>query len=96
MAGHDLSERLRELHEDYVWQVNAAIGEGREDLVARLVDEYPGAALRLLTEGPGVSCDRPGCAACAAASLPAGPAAPPPANSRTRALASLLRARRRR
>jgi hypothetical protein len=22
-------ERLRELHEDYVWKVNAAIGEGR-------------------------------------------------------------------
>ena len=28
----DETERLRELHEDYAWQVNAAVGEGRDDL----------------------------------------------------------------
>lgn len=58
-------QALRELHEDYVWRVNAAIGEGREDIVARLVAEYPDAALRLLTEGSAPACDRPGCAVCA-------------------------------
>jgi hypothetical protein len=57
---------LRELHEEYVWQVNAAIGEGRPDIVARLVAEYPDAALRLLTEGAQPACERPDCAVCAA------------------------------
>ena len=39
---------LRELHDTYVWQVNAAIEEGREDLVARLADRYVDEALDLL------------------------------------------------
>jgi hypothetical protein len=34
------TRRLRELHELYVWQVNAAVEEGRDDLVAELADEY--------------------------------------------------------
>jgi hypothetical protein len=34
------TQRLRELHELYVWQVNAAVGEGRYDLVEQLADEY--------------------------------------------------------
>jgi hypothetical protein len=34
----DETERLRDLHEDYAWQVNAAIGEDREDLVRKLSD----------------------------------------------------------
>lgn len=34
------TRRLRELHELYVWQVNAAIEEGRDDLVAELADEF--------------------------------------------------------
>ena len=34
------TERLRDLHDAYTWELNAAIGEGREDLVAGLVDDY--------------------------------------------------------
>ena len=82
-------QALRLLHEDYVWRVNAAIGEGREDIVARLVAEYPDAALRLLTEGHASACDRPGCAVCAAPRR-AGPAV----GRRTRWPASWLRGRR--
>jgi hypothetical protein len=58
------SERLRELHDAYAWEVNAAIEEGREDLVWRLVDEYLDRAVSELTDGYGTGCDRPGCAVC--------------------------------
>ena len=44
----DETERLRELHEDYAWQVNAAIGEGREDIVKRLSDEYLFKAMQMM------------------------------------------------
>ena len=43
--------RLRELHEFYVWQVNAAVEEGREDLVEQLADEYLEEALAELAAG---------------------------------------------
>ena len=36
----DETARLRDLHDDYVWELNAAIAEGREDLIAGLVDGY--------------------------------------------------------
>ena len=39
------TQRLRELHEFYVWQVNAAVEEGRDDLIAELADEYLEVAL---------------------------------------------------
>ena len=45
------SQRLRELHELYVWHVNAAVEEGRDDLVAQLTDEYLEAALAELAAG---------------------------------------------
>jgi hypothetical protein len=57
-------DRLRELHDDYAWEVNAAIAEGREDLVWRLVDDYAEAALRMLADDYGSGCDRPDCAMC--------------------------------
>ena len=85
----DSVRALRELHEDYVWRVNAAVGEGRDDIVARLVAEYPDAALRLLTEGRAASCDRPGCAVCAGR-RPAGPVV----GGRKRGPAFWLRGRR--
>jgi len=47
----DESQRLRELHELYVWHVNAAVEEGRDDLVAQLADEYLEAALAELAAG---------------------------------------------
>ena len=40
---------LRELHEDYVWLVNAAIEEGREDIAWQLSDDYLVEAMELMT-----------------------------------------------
>jgi len=57
------SERLRALHDAYVWEVNAAVGEGRLDLVERLADDYLDEALRLLTSGE-IACGTPDCAVC--------------------------------
>lgn len=68
------AERLRELHETYVWKVNAAVGEGRDDLVWRLVDEYADRALRLMTAEHGTACGRPDCAMCHRPARPARPA----------------------
>ncbi|NUS50663.1 MAG: hypothetical protein HOQ22_06420, partial [Nocardioidaceae bacterium] len=55
---------MRRLHDDYVWQVNAAVGEDRMDLVAALADEYADRALRLITDGEPAGCG-PECAVCA-------------------------------
>ena len=62
MAEADL---MRELHDAYVWKVNAAVEEGRMDLVWQFADEYTDEALQLMTtlESPG--CGRPECAICA-------------------------------
>ena len=42
----DETARLRALHDEAVWQVNAAVAEGRYDLVASLTDDYVDAALQ--------------------------------------------------
>ena len=47
----DENEQLRELHDEYVWEVNAAVAEGRLDLVWQLADDYLDRALRLITDG---------------------------------------------
>lgn len=57
-------EQLRELHDTYVWEVNAAVGEGRLDLVWQLADQYLDEALRLVTDGEPAGCGRPQCAVC--------------------------------
>ena len=59
------TDPLRELHDAYVWKVNAAVAEDRMDLVWQFADEYTDEALQLLTtlESPG--CGRPDCAICA-------------------------------
>ena len=44
--------RLRELHPDFAWKVNAAVAAGRDDLVDALSDEYAEEAVRLLTGAP--------------------------------------------
>jgi hypothetical protein len=56
---------LRELHDAYVWEVNAAVGEDRMDLVWRLADEYTERALQLITATESPGCGRPDCAMCA-------------------------------
>jgi hypothetical protein len=44
--------RLRELHLDYAWKVNAAVAEGRLDLVDSLCAQYADDAIRLMTGAP--------------------------------------------
>jgi hypothetical protein len=76
MPAHEgVDGRLRELHDVYVWEVNAAVGEGREDLIQRLVDEYFDEAMHLMSEVYGGTCERPDCAIC---SQPAAPERPLP------------------
>jgi hypothetical protein len=62
------TDLLRELHDAYVWEVNAAVGEGRMDLVWRLVDEYTDRALRLIAEMESPGCGRPDCVICSGSS----------------------------
>jgi hypothetical protein len=68
------TDQLRELHDAYVWKVNAAVAEGRMDLVWQFADEYTDEALRLMTALHPPGCGRPGCAICARGS--SGPAVP--------------------
>jgi len=58
-------DQLRELHDAYVWEVNAAVGEDRLDLVWRLADDYMDQALRLISADEPRGCDRPDCVVCA-------------------------------
>lgn len=57
-------EQLRELHDFYKWEVNAAVGEERLDLVWRLADEYADRALELITSGEPTGCGSADCAVC--------------------------------
>ncbi len=49
------NEQLARLHEAYVWQINAAVGEGRMDLVEELAEQYMEEALELMTAGSATS-----------------------------------------
>ena len=59
------TDLLRELHDAYVWKVNAAVAEGRMDLVWELADEYTDEAVQLMTRLHSPGCGRPDCAVCA-------------------------------
>jgi len=59
------SDSLRELHDAFVWEVNAAVGEDRMDLVWLLVDEYTDETLKLITAMESPGCGRPDCVICA-------------------------------
>ena len=61
---------LRDLHDRYVWEVNAAVGEGREDLVQHLVDEYFDEAVQMMSELYGGTCERPDCTICTRPAAP--------------------------
>jgi hypothetical protein len=64
-AQGDEDRWLRELHDEYAWEVNAAIEEGREDLVWRLVDDYLVQAMAVMTGAYPNACERPDCGVCA-------------------------------
>jgi hypothetical protein len=44
----DLTTRLEEMQDEYTYQVNMLLEENREDLAARLVDQYTEEATRVL------------------------------------------------
>ena len=75
---HDPGDVLAELHDSYVWDVNAAVAEGREDLVRDLADDYFERSVRLMMGEQPPGCGRPDCVMCATRSpaLGAAPAAP--------------------
>jgi hypothetical protein len=49
MAGPTISDELIELHDTYVWEVNAAVDRDDDKRVERLANEYTERALRALT-----------------------------------------------
>ena len=63
-APPDEVQRLRDLYDVYVWDVNAAIGAGREDLVWELADDYFDRAMHAITDTHPTACERPDCALC--------------------------------
>ena len=48
MAPTTINERLRLLHEHYTWQINAAVAEGRMDLVRELTNACDDEALAVM------------------------------------------------
>ena len=48
-----IDERLRLLHEHYTWQINAAVAEGRMDLVSELANDCQDEALALMLAAEG-------------------------------------------
>ena len=58
------NNQLQELHDSYVWEVNAAVGEGRLDLVWQLADDYLDKALAMITVGEPTGCGHDDCAVC--------------------------------
>ncbi len=58
------NQRLRKLHDTYTWEVNAAVGEGRLDLVWQLADDYLDQAVQLITADEPTGCGRTDCAVC--------------------------------
>jgi hypothetical protein len=61
-AQEDEVRRLRDLHDEYVWKVNAAIQADREDTAWLLIDDYLDQAMRAMTDA--IVCVRPGCVLC--------------------------------
>ncbi len=87
-------EELRALHDAYVWQVNAAVGEDRMDLVWQLADEYLERALQVMCADQDAGCGRVDCSVCTAMAThtAAPPALPVPLGRRLLDWAGRLRA----
>ena len=63
-APPDEIQRLRDMHDFYVWEVNAAITKGREDLAWKLAEDYFDRAMQAIADAHPIACERPGCKAC--------------------------------
>ena len=53
LDGEPFDAELTELHDSYVWRVNAAVSAGRDDLVCSLSQEFPDEAMDLLVRSRG-------------------------------------------
>jgi hypothetical protein len=49
MVGPTISDELGELHNEYVWEVNAAVERNDDEFVAYLSNEYTDIALRMIS-----------------------------------------------
>jgi hypothetical protein len=49
MAPMTLTDKLHDLHDQYAWEVNAALERGESRLAERLSDRYEDKALELIT-----------------------------------------------
>jgi hypothetical protein len=65
-ADPEQTARLRALHDQYVWEVNAAVAEGRQDLIEMYCADYVEEAVQIMAAGwpAGTACPRDHCAAC--------------------------------
>ena len=50
----DATRRLRELHDRFIWETNAAVAEGRTDLLEELSDEFLALSLAVMGGEPPV------------------------------------------
>jgi hypothetical protein len=64
IADDSVTRRLEMLHDHYIWEVNSAVAEGRDDLIERLVDAFLRQSMHLMTEDGQRACDRPDCGVC--------------------------------
>ena len=64
---HDPAPALAVLHDAFVWDVNAAVAEGRADLVRDLADDYFERSVRLMMGQQPPGCGRRDCVVCATA-----------------------------
>jgi hypothetical protein len=52
------------LHDHYIWEVNSAVAEGRNDLIERLVDDFLRESMHLMASDGRRACDREVCSVC--------------------------------
>jgi hypothetical protein len=66
IADHGVTRRLQMLHEHYVWEVNSAVAEGRDDLIERLIDDFLRRSMHLMAGDRQRACGREVCGVCSA------------------------------
>jgi hypothetical protein len=49
MATVTLTDKLHDLHDQYAWELNSALGRGEDQLAMRLSERYEDEALELIT-----------------------------------------------
>ena len=73
---HDSAASLADLHDVFVEEVNAAVAEGRDDLVRDLADDYFERSVRVMIGQQPPGCARDDCVGCATVPRVGPPVAP--------------------